>query len=178
MLISCYGTVKQTFFSSLLLALITFQHEPRTKLSQPAIHSHRHALSIFCIENTEINRTLRDFLPCPSLLKNRKYQKDPPIPQTRWLCISSNECTNFCLVYSKRHLMRSFLRLLSAGTERPQWQWIVVFHQTHLLENRCSYKEDLPPTHHPLCGRALLAHPQPVLHGLGGTSWQILLTTH
>lgn len=43
----------QILISSLLLALITFQHEPRMKLSRSAIHSDRHTLSIFCSKNTE-----------------------------------------------------------------------------------------------------------------------------
>lgn len=89
--VQCCWKKSQILISSLLLALITFQHEPRMKLSQSAIHSHRHTLSIFCSKNTERKWQVGIF--CLALLylrtentrKTRPHLKSTGYASPQWL---------------------------------------------------------------------------------------------
>lgn len=147
------------------------------KLSQSAIHSHRHTLSIFCSENTKRKRQVGVF--CLALFTYEQKILERPIYTSNPLAMHLlKDCRNFSLVYSEWHLTGSFLRL-SAGTERSQWWCAVVFHaDTPAGGQMLTERGPISDSGHPLCVRAVLTHPEPILHGLGVTSWQILLTTH
>lgn len=74
--VQCYWKKSQILISSLLLALIPLQHEPRTKLSQSAVHlrTFTQARIVNCLHwEFWDNTTVRGSLPYPSLLRRRKY---------------------------------------------------------------------------------------------------------